>query len=130
MNPFWVIFIDGHIGLRASKLKHNRCRYTPSHRATAGVPQWGSAIECTALHRVHFHHRRIETFGGQIFPGLSRLCGSNAAFTFAVLQKVPHRKTPGCIQRENLAVLAPQQTTVFRSQRHYVIEICFIKISC
>ncbi len=68
--------------------------------------------------------------GGQIFPGLSRLCGSNAVSLCAVLQKVPHRKTPGCIQAKTFAVLAPQQATVFRSQRHTSSEICFIKISC
>ena len=43
-------------------------------------------------------------------------------FHFAQFCKSSSPKTPGCIQRENLAVLAPQQTTVFRSQRHHVIR--------
>ncbi len=100
------------------------------HHATAGVRNGDLSIECTALHRVHFHHRASRPSGGQIFPGLSRLCGSKPLSLYAVLQKVPHRKTPGCISAKTFAVFTPQQTTVFRGKATTSSEICFIKISC
>ncbi len=137
-RPFgeWIrlrlIFIDGHIGLFASKLKHRPlplhsiaprqvCR-TASGICRSQVPRFtastfiiGASIPC----------------GGQILPGLSRLCGSKAAF---ILRSSPYRTSPKkaglysarkpfpCSPHNSPPYLAVSATTSS--------EICFINSSC
>src|SRR5699024_11771108 len=40
-------------------------------------------IECTALHRVHFHHRRIETFWRANLPWVESVMRVKCRFHFA-----------------------------------------------
>ncbi len=75
----WLLtFIDGHIGLLTSKLKHSPL---PLHSIAPRqlLRAMGICRSGAALRRIDFHHRRVDTFRRTDFPGFRRLSGSKTA---------------------------------------------------
>ncbi len=134
MDRLRLIFIDGHIGLFASKLKHRPLPYTPRRfTLRSAAPPADLPIRGTAFYRIHLHHRHsIPKLASCLLPGLSRLCGSKPLLFCAARQPGDFAEAEGLYSaRGNLSMLAPQQPAVSGGQRDDTSsEICFINSSC
>ena len=79
-------------------------------------------IPGAALHRIDFHHRRVDPFRRTDFPWVQAVIGIEDCFDlpkFAVQRLAKEGRA--VLRAEAFAVFAPQQAAILRRQRHHVI---------